>query len=175
MQALDVSVAHSGDLLVAELGLDPLPDQALVFAPATLPLSRSVLAEIPIDQVIDRRRCALLVALPHRVAALIDEPLEALRFLARGRHFPVRKGSVCVGDIAVLISGNGGFIGIDQGIVPSNKIANDASCGGLAIHPSRLHRRRLTVGLAIKYQLHVSWRESRRRRCQSGNGARGFR
>jgi hypothetical protein len=44
---------------------------------------------------------------------------------------------VCVGDIAVLISGNGGFIGIDQGIVLSNKIANDTSCGGLAIHPSR--------------------------------------
>ncbi len=36
-------------------------------------------------------------------------------------------------------------------------------------------RRRLSLGLAMNYQLHVPVRESRMRRCQSGNGAQGFR
>jgi hypothetical protein len=50
-----------------------------------------VLGEIPVDQVIDRRRRALLVSLAHRVAALVDEPLEALGFLSCRRHLPVGK------------------------------------------------------------------------------------
>src|SRR5271163_2165434 len=87
---LDVGVAQVSDLSAPEFGPNPLRDQALILTPAALTLARRVLEQIPLGQVAHRRRGTLLVALAHRIAALVDEPLEALRFLACRRYPPVR-------------------------------------------------------------------------------------
>jgi hypothetical protein len=93
MQPLDVTVADVENFAAAELGLDPLPDQAQILAPAVFALLRQVLDDIPVAEFAHRRRAAFRSAVGLRVLADVDPALQGLRLLAGLRRAPIGEGA----------------------------------------------------------------------------------